>query len=140
VPARTIASSSAAIAALAARRRAAILRDLILARGRAMASIFKTLASFFGGGPSAPAALGPEASVEYNGFVIRAEPYKEEGQYQTAGVIAKEIGGVMKEHRFVRADRYASLDDAITFTLAKGRQIVDEQARLGPTARSLFDR
>jgi hypothetical protein len=106
-----------------------------------MASIFKTLASFFGGGgSSAPAQLGPEASVEYNGFTIRAEPYKEEGQFQTAGVITKEIDGVIKEHRFVRADRYASLDDAVTFTLAKGRQIVDENARLGPMGRSLFDR
>jgi hypothetical protein len=105
-----------------------------------MASIFKTLASFFGGGASAPAQLGPEASVEYNGFTIRAEPYKEEGQFQTAGVITKEIDGVIKEHRFVRADRYASLDDAVTFTLAKGRQIVDENARLGPMGRSLFDR
>jgi hypothetical protein len=105
-----------------------------------MASIFKTLASLFGGGPSAPAQPGPEATIEYNGFIIRAEPYKEEGQYQTAGVIAQESDGVMKEHRFVRADRYASLDDAVTFTLAKGRQIVDEQARLGPMGRSLFDR
>lgn len=105
-----------------------------------MASFFKTIAAMFGGGPAAPVQPRPEATIEYNGFTIRAEPYKEEGQYQTAGVILKEIDGVMKEHRFVRADRYASFDDAVTFTLAKGRQIVDENARLGPMGRSLFDR
>jgi hypothetical protein len=85
--------------------------------------------------PGKPAA---SEAIEYNGFTIRAEPYKEGGQYQTAGVIAQEIDGVMKEHRFVRADRYASLADAVTFTHAKGKQIVDEYTRLGGT-RKLFE-
>ena len=65
--------------------------------------------------------------VEYKGYVIRAAPYKNNGQYQTAGSIAREIGGVRKEHRFVRADAYASYDDAVNFTLSKARQIVDLQ-------------
>ena len=65
--------------------------------------------------------------VEYKGYVIRAAPYKNNGHYQTAGVISREIGGVMKEHRFVRADAYASYDDAVTFTVNKARQIVDLQ-------------
>ena len=102
-----------------------------------MASIFKTLASLFGGArDTAAPKLG--TSIEYKGFTIRAEPYKEEGQYQTAGVIVQEIEGVMKEHRFIRADRYASHDDAVAFTLAKGRQIIDEHERV--PQRSLFDR
>ena len=33
----------------------------------------------------------------------------------------------MKEHRFIRADRFASLDDAVSVALSKGRQLVDEQ-------------
>ena len=65
--------------------------------------------------------------VEYKGFIIRAAPYKNNGQYQTAGSIAREIGGVRKEHRFIRADAYASYDDAVTFTVNKARQIVDLQ-------------
>ncbi|MGB7076606.1 MAG: HlyU family transcriptional regulator, partial [Xanthobacteraceae bacterium] len=65
--------------------------------------------------------------VAYKGFVIRAAPYKNNGQYQTAGVIAREVGGVGKEHRFIRADSYASYDDAVTFTLNKARQIIDLQ-------------
>ena len=65
--------------------------------------------------------------VEYKGFVIRPAPYKSEGQYQAAGIIEREIGGVHKEHRFIRADAFASYDDAATFSLGKARQIVDLQ-------------
>ena len=65
--------------------------------------------------------------VEYKGYVIRAAPYKNNGHYQTAGIIEREIGGVRKEHRFIRADAYASYDDAVNFTLNKARQIVDLQ-------------
>jgi hypothetical protein len=65
--------------------------------------------------------------VEYKGFVIRAAPFKSEGQYQTAGTIEREVDGVRKEHRFIRADAFASYDDAVTFTLGKARQIVDLQ-------------
>jgi hypothetical protein len=56
-----------------------------------------------------------------------SEPYKSEGQYQAAGIIEREIGGVHKQHRFIRADAFASYDDAVTFTLGKARQIVDLQ-------------
>jgi hypothetical protein len=65
--------------------------------------------------------------VEYKGFVIRAAPYKNNGQFQTAGIIERDIGGVRKEHRFIRADAFASYDDAVNFTLNKARQIVDLQ-------------
>ena len=65
-------------------------------------------------------------AVEYTGFVIRAVPFKESGRYQTAGVIEKEIGGVRKEHRFIRADSHASLEVAVEFTIAKARQIIDQ--------------
>jgi hypothetical protein len=65
--------------------------------------------------------------VEYKGFVIRAAPYRNDGHYQTAGIIEREIGGVRKEHRFVRADAYASYDDAVNFSLNKARQMIDLQ-------------
>jgi hypothetical protein len=86
-------------------------------------SFFSTL---FGRGKSAPVEKLSDP-VEYKGFVIRAAPYKNNGHYQTAGVIARDIGGVRKEHRFIRADSYASYDDAVTFTINKARQIIDLQ-------------
>jgi hypothetical protein len=81
--------------------------------------------SLFGGGATESAERASEP-VEYNGFTIRAAPYKAEGQYQTAGTITKDIGGVVKEHKFVRADRHAAYDDAVEFSLSKARQIVDQ--------------
>jgi len=77
------------------------------------------------GGRAAPAKAADP--VEYKGFIIRAAPYKNNGNYQTAGTIEREIGGVRKEHRFIRADAYAAYDDAVTFTVNKARQIIDLQ-------------
>jgi len=85
------------------------------------------LKKLFGGGSGGAAPEKPGKSAEHKGFTITAAPYSEGGQYQTCGVIAKEIGGEKKEYRFVRADRFASQDEAAEFSLSKGRQIVDEQ-------------
>jgi hypothetical protein len=82
--------------------------------------------ALFGRGESAATAKVADP-VEYKGYVIFAAPYKNNGHYQTAGVIEREIGGVRKEHRFIRADAYATYDDAVTFTLNKARQIIDLQ-------------
>jgi hypothetical protein len=89
------------------------------------------LSRIFGGnsgGEQAPAKPAAAAEIEHRGFTIRAEPYRSEGgQFQTAGTILKEIGGETRTHGFVRADRFATLDDAVAMSLQKGRQIVDEQ-------------
>jgi hypothetical protein len=82
---------------------------------------------FGGGGTSEAQAPAVAKEIEHKGFVVRATPYKRDGQYQTSGTVSKEIGGVVKEHKFVRADRFAGLDDAVEVSLAKGRQIIDEQ-------------
>jgi len=42
-------------------------------------------------------------------------------------VIEKTINGETKSYKFVRADRMSSRDEAVSFALAKGRQIIDEQ-------------
>ena len=89
------------------------------------------LKRLFGGGGSdektAAAPASPAKQVEHKGYVISATPYKEGGQYQTCGVVSKEIDGVKKEHKFIRADRFAGLDDAVDVSLKKGMQLVDEQ-------------
>lgn len=83
---------------------------------------------FGAGGGSAREAAPASEPVEYRGFVIRAAPYRNDaGQYQTAGTIEKTIDGVVKEHRFVRADSHASHEDAVAFSITKARQIVDLQ-------------
>jgi hypothetical protein len=83
---------------------------------------------FGGAGEQADATPAPTGEIEHRGFTIRAEPYKAEGgQYQTAGTILKVVDGEEKQHSFVRADRFASVDDATSLSLQKGRQMVDEQ-------------
>jgi hypothetical protein len=89
-----------------------------------VAGIFKALWSrLAGGGVSA----ADETAIEYNGYRIRPAPYRRMGQYQTCGVVAKEIGGEIKEHRFIRAEMHPTRDAAITFSIAKARQLIDEQ-------------
>jgi hypothetical protein len=87
------------------------------------------LKRLFGGGDKAADASAPAVArqVEHKGFLVSATPYKADGQYQTCGIVSKEIGGVLKEHKFIRADRFASLDDAVEVSLKKGIQLVDEQ-------------
>ncbi|MBK3745691.1 hypothetical protein G3A39_41775 [Paraburkholderia aspalathi] len=88
------------------------------------------LKRLFGGGASEPAkpAEPKEAGrLEHKEFLIIATPFSEGGQYQVCGIISKEIGGEMKEHKFIRADRCPALEDAASIALNKGRQIVDEQ-------------
>ena len=65
-------------------------------------------------------------SAEHNGFTIDAQPYAAGGQFQVAGVISREIDGTRKAHRFVRADRFATLEDAADFSLTKARQMIDQ--------------
>ena len=85
------------------------------------------LKRLFGGGGEKVDAPVVAKEIEHKGFIIRATPFKRDGQYQTSGTVSKEVAGVVKEHKFIRADRFAGLDDAVEVSLAKGRQIVDEQ-------------
>lgn len=91
-------------------------------------SFLKRLFGGGGGGEAAgPTSAAPAKQVEHKGFLISATPYKTEGQYQTCGIVSREIDGVVKEHKFIRADRFAGLDDAVDISIKKGMQLVDEQ-------------
>jgi hypothetical protein len=83
----------------------------------------------FGGGseakPAGPAA--PVKEIEHKGFTIKATPFKEGSEFQTCGVVSREIDGELKEHRFIRADRFSDVGAAADIAIAKGRQLVDEQ-------------
>ena len=83
------------------------------------------LKRLFGGG-SAEKSL-PEPTMEFDGFLVRATPFQEGGQWQLCGVIAREVDGVTKEYRFVRADRFADRDTAIEMAFDKAKRIIAEQ-------------
>lgn len=75
------------------------------------------------GGSAEPAI----PTIEYKGYRIRPAPVADKGQYRIAGTIEKDSPGGVSEHRFVRADMSPSRDDAIEFTVAKAKQIIDQQ-------------
>ena len=81
--------------------------------------------NLFGGGEAKQAA--PEPGEEYKGFTIRPTPMAVGSEFQLSGRIEKEVDGELKTYDFVRADRMSSREEAISFALAKGRQIIDEQ-------------
>ncbi len=88
-------------------------------------SFWKKLFGGGGGGSAEPA--GPAQTVEYNGFTIEARPYSEAGQFQVCGVISKGEGETRREHKFIRADRFPTMDEASEFSVTKARQIIDQQ-------------
>ena len=91
-----------------------------------MASILRSLWGRLAGNKGAGEEPVPDA-FEYNGYRIRPGPYESAGGFQTAGAIEKDFPDGMKEHRFVRAEAHPSRDAAVAFTIAKGKQIIDEQ-------------
>ena len=90
-------------------------------------SLLKRLFGIGGGGDAGPEEAATAGEQEYKGFLIRAVPFKADGQYQTCAVLSKEVGGQAREHRLIRADRFASLDDAVDVSFRKARQMIDEQ-------------
>lgn len=104
-----------------------------------MASFFSKL---FGGGSSGNDA-GPKLGdpVVHEGLIIRTAPEPEGSQFRLAGLIIKETDEGNLERKFVRADVFTSYDEAVDFTLRKGKQIIDEQGQRlfadgEPTGRS----
>ncbi len=90
-------------------------------------SFLKKLFGIGGAGEGAGAEPESSEAQEYKGFTIRAAPFKADSQYQTCAVITKDVDGVAKEHRLIRADRFAALDAAVDVSFRKARQMIDEQ-------------
>jgi hypothetical protein len=82
------------------------------------------LKKIFGGGEGDAASAG--TALDYKGFSIIATPIKEGGQWRLAGTITKDIGGAMKEHKFIRADLFSSKDEAEQFAVTKAQLIIDQ--------------
>ncbi len=81
-----------------------------------------------GGGEAAPAPRRSDKAEEYKGYTIHPLPQSAGGQWRLAGVIVKAGEGIEeKEAEFVRADTFPSQEEAETFSLRKGRQIIDER-------------
>ena len=91
-----------------------------------MVSGLKTLWRRLTGGSGTDTDTGAEA-IDYNGYRIHPAPYPSKGQYQTCGVIEKEVAGETKQHHFVRSDTHPSREGAVAFSISKAKQLIDEQ-------------
>ena len=80
------------------------------------------LSKLFGGRPKDTAPPAAKAE-DHKGFVITPAPIPEGGQFRVAARIEKDG----RSHDLVRADTMASLEQATAFSLAKARQVIDEQ-------------
>ena len=80
------------------------------------------ISKLFGGGKTSE----PEP-VEYSGFEIFAEPMAEGGKYRLSARIEKIIDGERKTCAVVRADVFDSREQADSLSIAKAKQVIDEQ-------------
>lgn len=92
------------------------------------------LTRLLGGGEMARAETSAPGPAEmHEGFEIRPEPMKAEGGWRIAATIEKSVGGETRTHRLVRADVLADRDAATAASVAKARQVIDQQGE------SIFD-
>jgi hypothetical protein len=66
-------------------------------------------------------------SCDHKGYRIEARPFTADGQWQVAGIIVSHADGQRREHKFIRADRCTSPEEAAAIALAKGRLMIDQQ-------------
>jgi hypothetical protein len=83
-------------------------------------SLFRKL---FGGG----SAASEPVSEMHEGYVITPTPMAEGGQFRLCAEIRKEVKGEMKVHRLIRADIFASADQASQASISKAKQVIAEQ-------------
>lgn len=77
------------------------------------------LSKLFGVGGPAPAV----EPVDYKGFSIVAEPISEGSQHRIAARIIKDG----QEHHLIRADMFSDAQAASDASVAKAKQMIDEQ-------------
>lgn len=82
------------------------------------------LSKIFGSGDSGGSA--PEAE-DFNGYHITPTPIKEGGTYRLSARIEREIDGELRSHTLIRADTMQSHDEVVAASIAKARQVIDEQ-------------
>ena len=78
------------------------------------------LSRLFGGRPAEPAAAPSEV---YEGYTITADPGQAADGYRIGAVIERDG----RRHVLIRADTLRDRDAAVEASVAKARQVIDEQ-------------
>jgi hypothetical protein len=89
-----------------------------------MAGFISTLKTLFGGS-AAPAAKSEKAQ-QIGDFQVFATPKRDGAQFRLAGRIEFKSGEQILVRHFIRADLFASEDDAVETAFRKAQQIIDQ--------------
>ena len=83
------------------------------------------LKRLFGGGGGKEGA--GTATETYAGCRIVPEPMKDGGGWRLAARVEKTVGEEVRVHRLIRADTFQDRDAAISASVSKAKQLIDEQ-------------
>lgn len=84
------------------------------------------LKKLFGGG-GGESENTTDATEEYEGFKITAQPSSEGGSYRVGALIEKNVDGETRQHTLIRADTIQGLEAAQAASVRKAKQVIDEQ-------------
>ena len=83
------------------------------------------LSRLFGGGGGPPKPR--HASETYKEFAITPDPVREGTSFRIRAHIAKDVGGEARTHTLIRADTLGDEETAVTASVGKAKQLIDEQ-------------
>ena len=94
-----------------------------------MASFVSRFLKSLTGQPGAKEKLsaGSDEAVTYKELLIHPVPEREGQQWRIAGTIIKQREDGDWERTFTRADTFTTHEDAVTHSVRKGKQIIDER-------------
>ncbi|ASP33984.1 HlyU family transcriptional regulator [Labrenzia sp. VG12] len=95
-----------------------------------LGKMFKSLFSSSGEGGKGKSKV---QTVDYDGFLIVAEPQQNQGQWQVSGRIEKQDGETTKVHTFIRADTLPDEEAAANEMIRKAKMMIDQMGE------SIFD-
>ena len=77
----------------------------------------------------AEAEAGAEVAETYKGFRIVVAPMPEGSKFRLAARIERDVEGQTQVHQVIRADTFDGLEQAQEVSLAKAKQVIDEQGK-----------
>ncbi|TYC64645.1 transcriptional regulator [Stappia sp. BW2] len=86
----------------------------------------KMFKSLFGSSEDGNKGASKATAVDYDGYMIVAEPQQTNGQWQVSGRIEKQVGDTTKVHTFIRADTLPDEEAAKAEMIRKAKMMIDQ--------------
>ncbi len=86
----------------------------------------KMFKSLFGSSGDGKKDASKATTVDYDGYLIVAQPQLSNGQWQVSGRIEKQVGETTKVHTFIRADTLPDEEAAANEMIRKAKLMIDQ--------------